>query len=401
MQTAYDPASRTQGSAWLTVSMLFLFMLINFADKAVLGLSAVPVMRELGLDHTQFGLINSSFFVFFSLIAVCTGFVANQVATKWVLAAMALIWSLCQMPMLLAVGVPALIANRVMLGLGEGAAYPVALHAVYEWFPDDRRPLPTSLIAIGGAVGMGFVAPALVYVILTYSWHAAFGLLGAAGLAWCIIWIPLGREGPLLTSTAGGAGATRNEARVPYGQLLIRRTFIGCVLIGFSAYWLLTIAVVWLPAYLEKGIGYSPTQAGWIVTLPPLCQIVLMPCICKFSEILKRRGFSSRLARGFISVVSLLLAAFMTLLLPLSRGPVLPILCTALAFSVGSFIFCLGPLMIAELTPVRQRGAMLGINNAIITLAGPLAPVSMGWIIDGGIALRRDSGLLSLAWEAV
>ena len=31
--------------AYFTAVMLFLFMLINFADKAVLGLSAVPVMR--------------------------------------------------------------------------------------------------------------------------------------------------------------------------------------------------------------------------------------------------------------------------------------------------------------------------------------------------------------------
>ena len=103
------------------------------------------------------------------------------------LAAMVLIWSLCQIPMFLSVGLTALVANRVVLGLGEGPAYPVALHAAYKWFPDDRRPLPTSLIAIGAAVGTGIVAPAIVYVILTYSWHAAFGLLGGVGFsgAWC------------------------------------------------------------------------------------------------------------------------------------------------------------------------------------------------------------------------
>lgn len=371
--------------AWLTAAMLFLFMLINFADKAVLGLSAVPVMRELGLDHTQFGLIGASFFAFFSMAAVCTGFLVNHIATKWVLAAMALIWSFCQMPMLLAVGLPALIVNRVVLGLGEGPAYPVALHAAYKWFPDDRRPLPTSLIAIGAAVGTGVLAPAIVYVIRTYSWHAAFGLLGAVGLVWCVVWVLFGREGPLVTDSENGA--VRHERRVPFFQLLTYPTFIGCVLISFSAYWLLTIAVVWLPAYLEKGLGYSATQAGWIVTLPPLCQIVLMPSFCTISELLKGRGASSRLSRGLVSAVSVLIAGLMTMLLPFSHGPVLPILCTMLAFSVGNLIFCLGPVMIAELTPVRQRGAMLGINNAIVTLAGPLAPVCMGLIIDAGASV--------------
>ncbi len=43
--------------------------------------------------------------------------------------------------------------------------------------------------------------------------------------------------------------------------------------------------------------------------------------------------------------------------------------------------------MVAELTPPPQRGAMLGINNAIVTLAGPLAPVCMGLIIDAGVSV--------------
>jgi hypothetical protein len=43
-------------SGWPVIGMLFLFMLINFADRAVLDLAATPIMQELGLSHTQFGL---------------------------------------------------------------------------------------------------------------------------------------------------------------------------------------------------------------------------------------------------------------------------------------------------------------------------------------------------------
>jgi MFS transporter, ACS family, D-galactonate transporter len=39
------------------VGLLFLFMRINFADWAALGLSAVPIMQDLGLTRTQFGLM--------------------------------------------------------------------------------------------------------------------------------------------------------------------------------------------------------------------------------------------------------------------------------------------------------------------------------------------------------
>ena len=367
---------------WLIVGMLFLFMLINFADKAVIGLSAVPIMRDLHLDHTQFGLIGTSFFAFFSISTVLIGFLVNRAPTRWVLLAMVLAWSAIQLPMLLPVGLAALVANRVLLGLAEGPAYPVALHAVYKWFPNIRRPLPTSIVAIGGAFGIGIVAPGIVYVIVTYSWRAAFALLGLVGLVWCVAWIFVGKEGTLSEQPPAAAGDT--AVHLPYRRMLGSRTFIGQAMVGFAAYWLLTLAVVWLPAYLTKGAGYTPTEVGWIVTLPALAQIVLMPGICAVSESLKRRGVSSRLSRGGVACAGLLVAGVLSFALPLVSGPILPILCTALAFSCGTLIFSLGHVLVAEITPTPQRGSMLAINNAIATLAGPFAPVLMGMIVDTG-----------------
>jgi hypothetical protein len=32
-------------------------MLINFVDKTVIGLAGVPIMQELGLSPSQFGLV--------------------------------------------------------------------------------------------------------------------------------------------------------------------------------------------------------------------------------------------------------------------------------------------------------------------------------------------------------
>ena len=55
--------TRTPKEAWLIVALLFLFMLINFADKAVIGIAAVPIMQELQLSPRQFGLLGSSFYL--------------------------------------------------------------------------------------------------------------------------------------------------------------------------------------------------------------------------------------------------------------------------------------------------------------------------------------------------
>jgi len=368
--------------AWIIVGMLCLFMLINFADRAVLGLSAIPIMTDLGLSHTEFGLIAASFFTFFSLSAVIGGVLVNRVPTTWMLAGLALIWSLCQLPMLLPVTVGALVANRIALGLGEGPAYPVAVHAAYKWFPTEHRAMPTSLIAIGALAGNGIAAPAIVLIIGAWSWQAAFGILGLLGLVWCVAWLIVGREGPLTPHSRVPGMFGEHETHVSYRRLLKCRTIVGVEVVGFAAYWLLTVVVVWLPAFLTQAFGYSPVQAGWIMMLVSLGQIVLLPAVSSLSDGLKRRGVSSRIAYGSTACASTAAAGLIVVLLSQSAGSVPIIACTVIAFSLCNVMFVLGPVLVADVTPVSKRGATLGMVNAITTLAGPLAPVVMGFMID-------------------
>ncbi len=63
--------------AWIMVVLLFTFMVINFADKAVIGIAAVPIMQELELGPRQFGLVGSSFFLLFAVSSVATGFLSD------------------------------------------------------------------------------------------------------------------------------------------------------------------------------------------------------------------------------------------------------------------------------------------------------------------------------------
>ena len=83
----------------------------------------------------QFGQLGSSFFLLFSISAIIVGFIVNRVATRWVLLAMAVIWSLAQFPMVGTVSFTTLLICRIILGAGEGPAFSVAAHAIYKWFP--------------------------------------------------------------------------------------------------------------------------------------------------------------------------------------------------------------------------------------------------------------------------
>ena len=144
-----DSDSFQPARAWATAVMLFVFIIVNFADKVVLGLVAVPMMDELKLTPAEFGMIGSSFFWLFAVTGIAGGFLADRIAARWLLLGMALIWSLMQLPMIYGGSLFAFVASRVLLGMGEGPAWPVALHAVQQlvhapehlprWPSDDRR----------------------------------------------------------------------------------------------------------------------------------------------------------------------------------------------------------------------------------------------------------------------
>jgi MFS family permease len=399
-------AQATPKGAWKITFLLFLFMLVNFADKIVVGLAGVPIMTELGLEPEQFGLLGSSFFFLFSISAIVVGFIVNRIATRWVLLVLAVIWALAQFPMVGTVGFTMLLICRVILGAGEGPAFSVAAHAIYKWFPDEKRTLPTAILSQGSAFGVIVAVPALNWVIVNHSWHYAFGALGVVGLMWAVAWLFLGKEGPLADTYA-----VANEARIPYFQLLTSRTFIGCCAATFGAYWALSLGLTWFTPFIVKGLGFSQQQAGFVSILPWVFGAATVLLTGWLSQVLMARGVSTRGARGVLGAVPLVVGGVVVAMLPYADGAWLRIALLVVGTGLCGSIYVVCPPMIGEFTPVSQRGAVIAIYGALYTLAGILAPAVMGSVIqhagtmmDGYLmgftinaAVLVASGLLGLA----
>src|SRR5271165_3727631 len=367
--------TETPEGAWLIVALLFLFMLINFADKAVIGIAAVPIMQELHLSPRQFGLIGSSFFLLFSVSAIVTGFIVNRVQTRWALLTMGLVWALTQFPMLGTVGFTALVACRVALGAGEGPAFPVALHSAYKWFPNELRTLPTAIIAQGAGIGIMVALPLLNWVIVRYSWHWAFGVLGFAGLAWTAAWLVLGREATV-------TDATPRPGRIAYGQLLLSPTIIASWCAGFGAQWGLSQALSWQGAFLIKGLGFTQGSIGLLGALPAGASVILVIAAGWFSQRLLARGVSSRVARGIFGGACVALGGAALAIMPYVAGISAKIALTTIGVALPSVIYVVANAVVSEIAPVAQRGALLAIGTAVSTSAGLLAPYVMGSVVE-------------------
>ncbi len=365
--------------AWSIAVMLALMMLVNFLDKVVLGLVSVPMMRELHLSPTQFGLIGGSLNWLFSISAVLVGVAANRASTKWLLLAMATAWAALQLPMLAATSIWSIIACRVLLGAGEGPASPVAVHALYKWFPDEKRNLPVAVLHQGSALGLLVAGLSIPAITAHWGWRANFLILSVLGGLWCVAWLVLGAEGQLARAERAGSGS-----RIPYALLLTDRTVLGIFVGHFAANWILAMTLTWIPTWLQLGMGYESHMAGRMFALFVAITAPLSLGLAGLSQRLLSAGMPSRLSRGcFVSVTLIVAGVMIASLAAPWFTPMEKFVLLTLGSGMTLVMYSVGPAMLGEVTPDSQRGGMLALSNGFSSLAGLAAPIVTGMLIDG------------------
>ncbi|MDA9406593.1 MFS transporter [Bradyrhizobium sp. CCBAU 45384] len=377
-QASKGASKATPKGAWTIVFLLFLLMVVNFADKIVVGLAGVPIVTDMKLEPAQFGLLGSAFFFLFSISAIVVGFLVNKVPTRWVLLTLAVIWALAQFPMVGTVSFTTLLICRIVLGAGEGPAASVAMHAIYKWFPDEKRALPTAVLTQGSAFGVILAVPALNWIIVNHSWHYAFGALGVIGLIWVCAWLALGKEGPLEDTQTLAV----SEPKIPYIRLLTSRTFLGCVIATFGAYWALSLGLTWFTSFIVKGLGFSQSDAGWISILPWVFGATIVILTGWISQVMMVGGYTTRVSRGVLGSVPLIIGGLILASMPQVAGSGLQIALLVVGAGLCGAIYVVCPPMLGEFTPASQRGAILAIYGALYTLSGIIAPYVMGKVIE-------------------
>ncbi|WP_328903479.1 MFS transporter [Streptomyces sp. NBC_00441] len=379
---AVAPAG-TRSRAWTVTALLVVFMMVNFADKSVLGLAADEIRADLHLSATQFGLVNGAFFLLFSVAAVLVGLAADRVSPKILLLLMALLWSVAQVPAAIGGGLAVLVASRVFLGAAEGPAFPVAQQATLAWFPNDRRNLPGALITLGVTLGVITSAPGLSWVIQHHGWRTALWVLAGVGLVWAAVWKVLGADGGhRVEPTRKPVREEAPAAPVPYRAILTSRTWIGATFAYFTSYWTVALMLVWLPSYLRNALGYSAGEAGTVVVAPWTIGAVVLLAQAGVTGRLMRRGTGSRRARGWVGGTLLGLGALCCLAVPLADGSTAKTVLIALGFGFGGSYAAVAATTVSELAPPNRAGGALGVMNALVTMAGLAAPAVVGALVD-------------------
>ncbi|MFI6088941.1 MFS transporter [Streptomyces sp. NPDC051218] len=394
--------ARGMSGAWRTTWLLLAFMVVNFADKAVLGLAGPEIRADFGITRQEFGTAQSAFFALFSVAAIGVSALTRRVRTTPLLLVLALMWSAAQLPMLWgAAGFGTLLATRVLLGAAEGPAAPVAMHHVHGWFPQRERALPTAILLVGAAAGVAIASPVLTWVITHWGWRWSFGVVGLIGLVWAGAWRVWGSEGPLAppvgqeTGAAGGAGAAGAASSVggsielsvaadtvPLRRILLSGSFVTAAFGAFAAYWLMSTLLTWTPDYLESVAGWDLHQAGTLVGVGALANGAVLLVHGLLAQRSARRGDPPRLPVGagaglLMTVAGCAVATFgstdsMWIKVPLMMGPM----------ALAMVMLTVASTACAQIAPPSRRGLVLGVLTFVYALGGILSPLVLGGMVD-------------------
>ncbi|MFZ2176824.1 MAG: MFS transporter [Rhodococcus sp. (in: high G+C Gram-positive bacteria)] len=375
----------TRKRAWGMTGLVVFLYVVNYADKAVLGIIAQPLARELGLTSSQIGLVGSLFFLTFTVGGFLAGPLNKYMSLRWALLALAVVWSVVMLPLIVAASFVTLIVSRMLLGLAEGPSSALMHTAAYSWHPPAKRGLPGAFLAGSASVAKIALAPILAFIAVEMGWRAALVSLSILGAVWIALWLTLWKEGPYTTSAVKKpteSAPAQTEPSVPWRRIFLTRTFVSCAILIVAVYALTTVVLTWLPSYFEVGLGYSALQAGSMFALPSVIGLVLMITTGSLTDRFIQRGGSSRVLRTVVPSVGVLIGSAVLILLPQFSVPAVAVAVVSVGYGLSAIAFPLINAAISELCPPQQTAGTMGVFLAIMATGGLVAPYATGVLVD-------------------
>ncbi|MGE3693135.1 MAG: MFS transporter [Novosphingobium sp.] len=172
-------------AAWFALFVLTAANVLNYLDRQIVSILGQSIKEDLALDDAQLGfLLGTAFAIFYSVVGIAMGGIADRLTRKKVMAFGLTLWSAMTALGGVATGFVSLSLARIGVGIGEAAAVPCAQSLVAETFPPRHRTL-----AMGTYVSAAFLGGAIAMIAggwFLQNWPtacAAVPVAGACGLA--------------------------------------------------------------------------------------------------------------------------------------------------------------------------------------------------------------------------
>ena len=124
---------RRPTSSEMVLGLLCLMYLITYVDRVNIATAANEIKRELALSNTQLAFILSAFGYPYVVFQIFGGWVGDRVGARRTLFLCGLIWASATILTGFTGSIATLFLVRLLIGVGEGATFPVATRAMQAW----------------------------------------------------------------------------------------------------------------------------------------------------------------------------------------------------------------------------------------------------------------------------
>src|SRR3954470_23152116 len=179
--------------------MLFLLCLMYFIayiDRVNISVAAPALRHELGLTPIQLGFVFSAFAYPYAGMQIVGGWLSDRFGPRRVLSILSLLWASATIMTGLSWSVASLVVFRLLVGAGEGGAFPTATRAFTFWLPVRERGFAQGVTHSFARLGGAITPPIVVAIVARYGWRESFIALGAVSLVWTAVWLPSFTETP-------------------------------------------------------------------------------------------------------------------------------------------------------------------------------------------------------------
>ena len=373
----------------IVLGLLCVMYLITYVDRVNIATAATAIQKELGLSNTRLGLALSAFGYPYLLFQIFGGWLGDRVGPRRTLFICGLIWATATILTGFVGAFATLFAVRVLLGIGEGATFPVATRAMQDWTPANQRGFAQGLTHAFARFGNAATPPIVAWLIVAISWRGSFIVLGCCSLAWGLAWVWYFRDTPadhrsmttedLERLPNRGAAPPTIRPRVPWRALTRRMAPV--TIVYFCYGWTLWLYLNWLPTFFQNQYHQNIAKSALFSSAVFFAGVggdLLGGTIS--DGILKRTGDLKRARRdvimtGFIGAFICLLPMFLTHDLTL----------ITLSLAAGFFFaeIVIGPMWSIPMDIAGTfSGTAAGLMNTGSAAAAILSPVAFGYIAD-------------------
>ncbi|MGZ8846965.1 MAG: spinster family MFS transporter [Pyrinomonadaceae bacterium] len=259
-QGASIATDKVPAYSWYALVVLTIVYVLNFLDRTLIYILFTPIKKEMAFTDLQLALLGStSFVIFYTLLGIPFGRLADRVVRKNMIAGGLAVWSLFSGLTGFAKGFWTMFFCRLMVGVGEATLGPAALSLLSDYFPPRMRATVQGVYSSGIAIGSGLAFFLGGWLGQNFGWRYAFYFLGFPGLALAVVVFFLREQQRGRTETAA-VDSSSKDWRILFSSVPLRYLYLGYAFFGIAS----NNLGIWVPSFFVRVHHMSLGTIGMI-----------------------------------------------------------------------------------------------------------------------------------------